>query len=394
MLQNPQEESSPEQTTSLFGFFSFSFISPLIYQARRMSHLPADMFPPQLDTDQMQVLGPRGARYFDPLLTPTREVRVRWGLLALFAGSWIRQAVVVTIGALAVLASPVGTNRLLAYIEKGGIDAVVRPWVWILFIALAPLFQSAAEQLYMYYAMRTTAHIETVITTAIFRHSLRIRVLNQADEELHARSSQSPSALPTSASALGPAHTLGTGQGQAVHAVTIHSRAESSATGATLVRSDGAKIQNGKGVGKKKQGRKAQDIVGKLNVLVTSDLKNINGGYEWIRLLLSTVLQAILGSWYVTCPNQIPSPSLNVFDRFLYTILGWSALVGVAVMILFLPIPAWVSKIMSGAQVKKMKATDRRVKYIKEVLTALRLIKILGYQEQVRTPYPLVRPCP
>jgi hypothetical protein len=265
-----------------------------------MTHLPVDMFPPQVDTDQMHVLAPRGARYFDPLLTSTRRVRVRSGLLALFAASWIRQGILVTIGALAVLASPVGTNRLLAYIETGGVDAIVRPWVWILFIALAPLLQNSAEQLYMYYSMRISAHIEAVFTGAIYRHSLRIRVLNQADEEHRAAhpSPPSPSELPKAGTALGPTQAPGSGENQVVEAATTHSRAESSATSTTLVGSSSGKGHKDKGAGGKKSG-KTQDIVGKLNVLVTTDLKNISDANDWIRVVLSTVLQTVLGSWFV-----------------------------------------------------------------------------------------------
>jgi ABC-type multidrug transport system fused ATPase/permease subunit len=83
----------------------------------------------------------------------------------------------------------------------------------------------------------------------------------------------------------------------------------------------------------------------------------------------------------------ISTSSLNAFHRFLYTILGWSALVGVATMIVLLPIPAWVSKIMNGAQREKMKATDRRVQYIKEVLTILRMLKMFGYEKLVSRMY-------
>lgn len=53
-------------------------------------------------------------------------------------------------------------------------------------------------------------------------------------------------------------------------------------------------------------------------------------------------------------------------------------------MLALAPIPAWVSKSMNGLQKKKMAATDRRVKYIKEVLSILRMIKQLGLEKQVK----------
>jgi ABC-type bacteriocin/lantibiotic exporter with double-glycine peptidase domain len=53
-------------------------------------------------------------------------------------------------------------------------------------------------------------------------------------------------------------------------------------------------------------------------------------------------------------------------------------------MIALIPFPAWVSKFMSGAQGHKMKATDRRVQCIKEVLTVMRMIKQFGWERQVQ----------
>jgi ABC-type bacteriocin/lantibiotic exporter with double-glycine peptidase domain len=53
-------------------------------------------------------------------------------------------------------------------------------------------------------------------------------------------------------------------------------------------------------------------------------------------------------------------------------------------MIVLIPIPAWVSKFMSGAQKQKMQATDRRVRHIKEVLTILRMVKQFGWERQVQ----------
>jgi hypothetical protein len=56
-------------------------------------------------------------------------------------------------------------------------------------------------------------------------------------------------------------------------------------------------------------------------------------------------------------------------------------------MAFLIPIPAWVTKLMSGTTKLKMKATDRRIQYIKEVLTVLRMIKIFGGEKQVRRPF-------
>jgi hypothetical protein len=284
------------------------------------------MFPPQLDVDQMRVLRPGSSRYFNPSLVAFGKVRVRMALLALFAGSWARQVILVTIGALGVLGGPVGTNRLLAYIEKEGVGAVVRPWVWILFIALSPLVQNVADQLYLYYSTRTFAHMEAIITSVLYQHSLRIRVINQTEEEESTPLSPLPLELPKVGIALEPAPAAGSGEGQTVEAATIHSRAESSTTGTTLVSPNGRKNQNNK-ITEDEKGAHSQDVIGKLNVLVTSDLKSISDVSNWIQVLLSTTLQFVLGSWSVSSLRGFRLP-LNLPAGFCTPYLDgppWSA---------------------------------------------------------------------
>jgi hypothetical protein len=259
------------------------------------------MLPPLLDTDSMRVLGPRGAECLDPLV---RRVSIFRAFLHVFAGAWVRQAIFVAFSACAMLGSPVGTNRLLGYIERSGADETVRPWVWITLIGLAPLAQSATDQLYLYYNTRTAAQMEAMVTGAIARHALRVRVLNTAEEEKQSvpASVLAPvPVLPKPGAAAMPREV----NEQALGAGTVHSHAESSTTTTTLVapaNSTAGGKSNGQGPsvdGKSKKDGKTRDVVGRLNVLVTADLRNITDGMDWIRCLFSTALQTILGSWFV-----------------------------------------------------------------------------------------------
>lgn len=49
-------------------------------------------------------------------------------------------------------ASPLGVNRLLNYLETKGEGAVVRPWVWILWIGLGPYVQGYALSNFLSFA--------------------------------------------------------------------------------------------------------------------------------------------------------------------------------------------------------------------------------------------------
>jgi hypothetical protein len=266
------------------------------------------MLPPQLDTDQMAAIGPRAFRYFDPLATLRRKVNVYWALFAAFPGSWALQAVLVTLSALVTLGSPVGTNKLLAYIEDRGEGAVIRPWVWILLIALSPFAMKLLTELYMYYNGRTATQIEAIITAVVYRHALRIRVVNNTDDSVLPTPPVTPSL---------PKATLGAESETA----TNHSRAESSSaessTATTAVGSDDGNSKKNEST-EGGEGKKSTDVVGKLNNLVTSDLESITAGRDVLLYGMNSITQLVLGSW------------------FLYTIMGWSAFVGLGVMVVSL----------------------------------------------------------
>ncbi|KAJ6497544.1 multidrug resistance-associated ABC transporter [Mycena sanguinolenta] len=114
-------------------------------------------------------------------------------------------------------------------------------------------------------------------------------------------------------------------------------------------------------------GSRSNDTMGKLMNLVTSDLSNITAVVDvWLVLVLAPV-QITLSSW------------------FLYAILGWSALVGLAVMIACLPLPAYITvRVMQGIQVLRMKRTDERVQVVTEAMTILRMVKIFGWESRMR----------
>ena len=51
---------------------------------------------------------------------------------------------------------------------------------------------------------------------------------------------------------------------------------------------------------------------------------------------------------------------------FLYAVLGWSAFVGLAVMVALFPVPAWVASLTNTVTKRKMEATDARVQNVTE----------------------------
>ncbi|THU91650.1 ATP-binding cassette transporter [Dendrothele bispora CBS 962.96] len=107
------------------------------------------------------------------------------------------------------------------------------------------------------------------------------------------------------------------------------------------------------------------NLVGKINNLVTTDLANVVAARDFLNFV-------------VKIPIQI---ALCVV--FLYIILGWSAFVGLAAILLCFPIPGWVGKRVHGVQAELMKKTDSRVTSVVEAMNLLRMIKLFGWERKM-----------
>ncbi|KAN0125580.1 multidrug resistance-associated ABC transporter [Russula decolorans] len=84
-------------------------------------------------------------------------------------------------------------------------------------------------------------------------------------------------------------------------------------------------------------------------------------------------------SWHIF--TLVDSPiEIIVGTIFLYTLLGSSAFVGLAVTCLFLPLNHFAGKIVVGAQENLMKAKDERVALMNEILGAIRMLKFMAWE--------------
>jgi hypothetical protein len=231
----PQAVPSPEHTASLLSIVTYAVFDPLILASTKVAHLGLDALPAPLDTDDLAVLKPIASPYMYP--RAGKPVRLLHGMLVAFPRSWATQAALYTLVPLLQLGAPVGTNRLLAYLEAGGAGAVVRPWVWIAWIALAPLVTALVSNLNQYVNGRLYVQIESLITALVYDQALRIRVVHSPDDYVDAGNHDvdrgAPSTPLTTAS--------GTYGGE-----------------------------SGKTMDEKKEKGRMKDLVGRLNNLVTS----------------------------------------------------------------------------------------------------------------------------
>ncbi|KAF9483581.1 multidrug resistance-associated ABC transporter [Pholiota conissans] len=330
--KNPMPFPNPEQTTSLFSLLSYSYLSPIISLGSYNEHVGADQFPPLCDSDASEHLVKKSFSHLDPFRRKPRHIF--FGLAHIFGRDYALMASILIVMVVTDFLSPISIYRILKYLEKGEASDGIRPWFWVLALFAGPMLSAVAFQWYIFLVTKVLVHAEAILTELVFEHSLRIRFTAETKEISDKVVAGSDGQRPSGSQ---PTEHQASSKGK--------SRANSSATPATAST-----------VPKKK--KKAANLQGKINNLITTDLTNITRAREILYLVLTIPLQICL------C------------IVFLYNLLGWSSLVGSFCMILLMPIPGYTAKLLQDVQ-------HARVQAVTEIVNALRMIKLFGWEEKM-----------
>ncbi|KAI9444465.1 P-loop containing nucleoside triphosphate hydrolase protein [Lactarius indigo] len=290
-----------------------------------------------------------------------------WGFMAVFRREYIQLAIFVVIKVFSTLMAPFGMNQLLRYLETQGEGAVVRPWVWVAYIFLGPALGTIALQWYYFIASGTLVRVTAIVTQLVFEHALRIRVKAETSSSPAATPDATPEARSeattpdsgsvveiniTSGQAGGSGEETRSGQ-STIAASSMKSKRKEESPGSDSIREGGNEPGD------------SSNLVGKMNNLVSTDLENIVEGRDILLLVLYFPLQVVICIW------------------FLYNILGWSAIVGMVVMVALSPIPGTVAGKIQKVQKEAVKRTDARVQAATEAMGILRMIKLFGWEPKI-----------
>ncbi|KAF9233710.1 hypothetical protein BU15DRAFT_90237 [Melanogaster broomeanus] len=249
-----------------------------------------------------------------------KKQHIFFGLMTVFRVEFIVLAAMIIIQAFTNLAPSVGIKYLLQYVENTE-DANVRPAVWILLIFFGTVVSSLAYQWYIFIVVGCRTMVRLEVILTQLIFEHALRIRMQAEtEDEEDGVVQAPLSVPGLAS------------------------------GNTTPRTKA----------------KTKNLVGKLNNLVTSDLASANDGRDFLNLVLYAPLQLILATW------------------FLYTILDWSALVGLVVMLVTFPIPGMIAKKIQGIKREEMKKVNHgTTDVVSTAMNVLRMIKLFGWEPQM-----------
>ncbi|KAH7929355.1 P-loop containing nucleoside triphosphate hydrolase protein [Leucogyrophana mollusca] len=362
---DPADTPHPEQIAPWLSMLTYSWEDPIVYLAYRMPHLSHEKLPPLADQDRSKNLVKKSFPELDPFSGSKRR-HIFFGLMKVYRTEYMILALMISFYAVASVGSPIGINYLLLYLETNGEGAVVRPWVWIAWLFLGPTVGSLAIQWYTFLATRVLVRTEGTITQLVFEHALRIRMKAELPDD--SRNSGEPATVssPDTPSITQRRTAAQEGPDGSDDEMTHASSASDSSSPlrmATLKTKDTKSAREDDDNQMPKSS--ADNLVGKMNNLVTTDLTNIIEGRDFLFLVLYIPLQTALCIW------------------FLYGILGGSALVGLVVMVLLFPLPGYVGKRIQTVQIKKMHKTDARVQTVTETMNVLRMVKLFGWENKM-----------
>ncbi|TDL20550.1 P-loop containing nucleoside triphosphate hydrolase protein [Rickenella mellea] len=359
---------SPEDTCSILSRVTYTYLDPVIFYAYRVPDIKLEELPPLPPDERSAVLAEKNFPKIDPVQITTKR-HIFWSLTRIFANHYAMCLFYVILNAFAEFVNPLGMKNLLAYLEEGRPQIGLRPWVWVLFVALAPLIGGIIVNQYFYESTFIIVETESLLTQLVFEHSLRIRmkndVLDKKEEEEIKKDDSKKASVSDVASATASTTTTAVEDDVSPEdpttdgAQTPIEGAETPTQPADPTK-DGSKLAEGDRPPEKEK-EKSVYLVGKINNLLTTDVNQIKSMQD-VMMIFGGLIQVVIAI------------------VFLYYILGWSAFVGMGVIVLCLPLPAYVGKLVMQAQKGKMGKTDARVQAVSETMNVLRMVKLFAWE--------------
>ncbi|BEJ16010.1 hypothetical protein CspHIS471_0506150 [Cutaneotrichosporon sp. HIS471] len=341
----PPELIHPEQTAPPLFFVFYEFMTGLVLKAWGTSSLPYDDFHPLADYDRAEYLYGQHMKTLDPVRRREQGLPQRhlfFNLAYVFRSTLFWASVMCVVAAVAEIMPAYAIKNVLSYLETDGENARIRPILWVLLLFLAPLMSSLAIQYYIFMMTRFLVRGEAILTQLLFDQALRLRMKDSVGSEEEKIDGETPAIsvdTPDESQILDP--TVQAAHGNSAAKAETEPIAEAKAS-------------------------HSQGIVGRINVLMAQDVESVVEGRD-IPLVV------------VYIPIQV---ALCLY--LLYEVLSYSALFGVAAMVLTLPLPGWFTALATRVQTEKMEATDARVDAVTEAVGALRIIKMFGWEEKIK----------
>ncbi|KAI0076666.1 multidrug resistance-associated ABC transporter [Panus rudis PR-1116 ss-1] len=361
-------EPAEEQTASWFSLTVYTFCDRVVVKAFRAAHIKLDELPKLCDTDATRNLVKRTYHHLDPLLLGKKRHLAISLILKVFPVEHVILALFLLLNAATNLAGPIAINNLLKYLEGDNSSPDIRPWVWIVLLFLGPFLNSLTFNAYNYVSTKILVQAQGFLTQLIFDHALRIRVKAETAEPESEASA--PVVVPEAPVAPVEAHVeeetlIEAEQEPSETTARAPSGDDGASTSGTVASASSKSKPTSKQEKDEKTPEKSKNLTGKINNLVTSDVDDLQAGQTLMNLVFFVPMQVGISVYY------------------LYSLLGWSALVGCGTIVVLAIVPAYISKLMQSAIAQKMRKSDARVQSVTESMNVIRMVKLFGWEQKM-----------
>jgi hypothetical protein len=250
---------------------------------------------------------------------------------------------------------------------------------------LGPAGRAITFQWYIFIQTRTLVRTEGIITQLVFAHSLRIRLKAEAsnekkDEESHIKDTSSTIAGTPETASIAESSAANSEAGSTTASTAVSREPSTSAASTSSTLKSKAKgpakaaepSASTKKENKKDKSKSDDNLIGKINNLVTTDLNNITSGRDFLLLsawncpwfikyyLINPAFSSLSSSsnhalHHILVPDSRMEVCLLQDQRFARLIKLFSAFVGLATMIALVPLPGYVAKLLQDVQRTRMK---------------------------------------
>lgn len=306
--QNPSVPA-PEQTASLLSYSVFTYVDSVVMKGYRQSHIQSQELPPVPDYDHIGYLAGRAFPHLDPSIKVGKPRHIFFSLMWVYSkpdhtvscscsdasdpeclsvciAGWeyLKFVTFQVLRSFSMLLGLFSMNHLLQYLESGGKDATVHPWVWILALFVGPFVGSLLFQLQLAVGTRLSVRTEGLITQLVFDYALKMRFTDDTHEarppelETFVTSTDDESATERTERAEGTDSSNSTmsGDSEAGEGDLKGKGKDASSSGASPHKETAKSVKNF--LRKPDVKRETKNLVGKLTNLVSTDLKNITAG--------------------------------------------------------------------------------------------------------------------
>ncbi|OZJ06265.1 hypothetical protein BZG36_00792 [Bifiguratus adelaidae] len=327
---------TPVDSASLFSFLAFTWVAPIIHEAYQSGHMKIGevwYLPPQY----------RGRNVF-PAFTKDRGRRLFIRMIKANKFSMMMQISMAAIGGGLYYAPAFFMKRLLDFIqthqrETGYVSFRIlslEPGYLALlgYLACAMILAITNAQLWYWSSSAMQIHVLTSLNMEIYAKTLKRRDV-YGDVKTDDKKAEGKKDAIENREANGEVSSV-----------------------------DSANKDNDK---KEKDEDETADVTantGTIVNLMSTDANRVSEYATWWFVLVDAPIELIIGIF------------------FLWKLLGWSALIGLLVMIITLPINHYSAKAFTATQDKLMKARDSRVALMNEILQGVRQIKYFAWERR------------